>query len=94
MMITSVGDFRKAIRLGPYAWPGGYPLYFVMADGEALCFKAAKQEKRELLAALAARQARPHDGWLPVAIEANWEDPDLVCAHTGERIESAYAEDA
>jgi hypothetical protein len=27
-----------------------------------------------------------------VALEANWEDPDLFCDHCGDRIESAYAE--
>jgi hypothetical protein len=29
--------------------------------------------------------------WKPVAFEINWEDPDLICIHSGERIESAYA---
>lgn len=32
MQINSISDFRKAMRNGPYAWPGGYPLFFVMGD--------------------------------------------------------------
>lgn len=91
MPINSISDYRRAIRNGPYAWPGGYPLYFVMADGESLSFKAAKENRREILEALAHGDRR--DQWRPVAFEVNWEDPDLVCAHTNERIESAYAED-
>jgi hypothetical protein len=90
MRIESISDFRAAIRNGAYAWPGGYPLFFVMADGEALSFKAAKAERRNLLEALAHGQR--NDGWKPVALEINWEDAELYCAHTNERIESAYAE--
>ena len=90
MRINSISDLRKAFRHGPYAWPGGYPCYFVMADGEPLSFKAAKENRRELLEALTSS----HDlnCWRPIGLEVNWEDPDLRCVHSGERIESAYAE--
>jgi len=27
-----------------------------------------------------------------VALQPNWEDPELFCDHCGSRIESAYAE--
>jgi hypothetical protein len=89
MRIKTISDFRRAIRNGPYAWPGGYPLFFVMADGESLSFQAARENRRSILDALAHRTR----DWLPVAFVTNWEDPDLTCVHTGERIESAYAED-
>jgi hypothetical protein len=92
MEINSISDFRRAVRNGPYAWPGGYPLYFVMGDGEAISFKAAKAERRALLEALAESDIRPRDQWLPVAVEINYEDGELYCAHANERIESAYAE--
>lgn len=91
MKIETMADLREAFRNGPYAWPGGYPCYFVMADGEALSFKAAKAERMQLIEALAA--GRPRDEWRPVAFEINWESGDLTCSHTGQRIESAYAED-
>jgi hypothetical protein len=92
MRIKTIGDFRRAMRQGPYAWPGGYPMYFVMDDGEALSFAAATANRRELLEALAGEHVR--DGWRPVALEVNWEDANLYCTHTGNRIESAYAEEA
>jgi hypothetical protein len=90
MPINSISDFRKAVRNGPYAWPGGYPLYWIMADGEACAFKVAKAERRAMLEALAYGDCQ---AWKPMALEINWEDAALVCAHTGERIESAYSED-
>ena len=90
MNINSISDFRKAIRNGAYAWPGGYPLYFVTSDGAALSFSSARYNRRNILEAIASKAS---DGWRVVAIDTNWEDPDLRCDDTGERIESAYAED-
>jgi hypothetical protein len=97
MTIDTIADFRKAMRNGPYAWPGGYPCYFVMADGEPMSFDGAKQRRREMLAALAAKAGKGNwPDWgeydLPVAVEVNWEDASLVCCQTGQRIPSAYAE--
>jgi hypothetical protein len=75
----------------PYAWPGGYPRYFITSDGAALSYKAAESERR-----LIRRAIRTNDtggGWCVVACDVNWEDAGLYCDHTNERIESAYAED-
>ena len=90
MNINSISDFRKAIRNGAYAWPGGYPLYFVTSDGAALSFSAARYNRRAILEAIATKAS---DGWRVVGIDTNWENPDLRCDDTGERIPSAYAED-
>ena len=86
----TVSDFRKAIRNGAHAWPGGYPLYFVTSDGEALSFEAAKTERRAILEAI---RDRSNDGWRIVGLDVNWEDGALYCVHTNKRIPSAYAED-
>ena len=92
VQIKTISDFRKAVRNGPYAWPGGYPLYFLMADGEALSFRAAKENRRAILEALHPDNChRSRYDWKPIACEINWEDADLWCAHRGEKIESAYA---
>jgi len=45
-LINTIGDFRAAVRNGAYAWPGGYPLFFICSDGAALCHKCAKAERR------------------------------------------------
>ena len=80
---------RNAVRT-KYAWPGGYPMYIVMADGAALCIDCAKDNYR-----LIARSNRDNftDGWKPAGVDVNYEDPELYCDHCGDRIESAYAED-
>lgn len=87
--IESTHDLKAALRAGPYAWPGGYPFYFVTHDGGALSFDSVRSRLREELASVA-----DHDSDRIAAVEVNWEDPDLYCDHSGERIESAYAEDS
>lgn len=85
-------QFDAALKSGAFAWPGGYPLYFVMGDGEAVSFKAAEENALELRAAIDAGNTR--DSWFPVSVQINWEDTDLVCAHSSVKIESAYGEDS
>lgn len=89
MNIETISDFRRAMRYGGYAWPGGYPTYFVTSDGEALSFEAARENARLVLESIAHRM---DDGWRVVYLDINYEDGELYCAHTGKRIESAYAE--
>ena len=82
-------DLKNALRAGPYAWPGGYPLFFITSDGAALSFDAVRQEIRQVIWSI---RHGVNDGWRVVAVDVNWEDPDLTCEHTGKRIESAYAD--
>jgi hypothetical protein len=93
MLIKTLWDFNKVIHNpdGPYAWPGGYPCFFICSDGEALSWEAAEENAGLIRDALIADDR--HSGWHVCAFEINWEDPDLYCSHTNERIESAYAED-
>jgi len=90
MLINSISDFRKALRAGKYIWPGGYPQYFILADGEALSFEAAREEKRSILEALAGKGEA---GWKVVSVEVNWEDDDLWCCHFGDYIHPAFPKD-
>ena len=83
-------DLKNALRSGPYAWPGGYPLYFIASDGEALSFAAVRENLRAVLDSM---RNGIDDGWAVIGCEVNWEDPALFCAHSSARIESAYAED-
>lgn len=94
-MTYSISDFRRDTRNGPYAWPGGYPIYFITSDGGALSFASAKQERRNILESIRdGENGWPADGWRVVGCDINWEDGALFCDHSGERIESAYSEDA
>lgn len=71
-----------------FAWPGGYPVYHVVADGGVLCAKCANENSRN------TDPEYPDDNqWRVVASEVNWEDAHLFCDHCNERIESAYGED-
>ena len=87
--INKPSDFARALNSGPYAWPGGYPLFFVTSDGAALSFDSAKENARTICQAI---RDGDHCGWRVVACEVNWEDGNLVCDHSGELIESAYGE--
>ena len=73
--------YREATSDGSlqtFAWPGGYPLFYLSHDGLVLCPRCANDPDASDPAELA---------------DINWEDPDLYCDDRGERIPSAYAED-
>lgn len=91
MNIRHIFDFNLALSRGAFAWPGGYPQYFVCADGGALSFKAAEENAGLIRDAIIA--ADRHSGWCVVGLDVNWEDNELVCDHTGDKIECAYPAD-
>ena len=90
LKITSGKEFRETIRAGAYAWPGGYPVYFITEDGSALSFESSKKEAKLILDAI--RRNDRTGGWKVSFCAVNWENDSLFCDHSGERIESAYAE--
>jgi hypothetical protein len=74
-------------NLSVYAWPGGYPVFYITSDAGTLCPGCATDAEEEGLT------TDPNDPqWYIVAGEINWEDADLYCDHCEVRIESAYAE--
>lgn len=88
--IETVSALKTILRHGPYAWPGGYPIYFITNDGEALSFDAVREEFQQVIYSI---RHGLRDGWRVVAWDINYEDRDLICSHTNESIECAYAED-
>jgi len=90
MNVKTTKDLKTALRNGQWVWPGGYPLYFITSDGAALSFDAVRSEYRQVINAV---RHRLNDGWRVVAVDINYEDSDLYCDHTGQRIESAYGDD-
>jgi len=73
-----------------YAWPGGYPLFIIMHDCEALCCDCAKRNLGQIARDTSQRN---RDSWQAETVAINWEDADLYCVHCSKRIESAYAEE-
>jgi hypothetical protein len=83
---VNLTDIRNANdgKLPAYAWPGGYPMYYLAKDNRVLCPKCANEFTPD----------RDNDEQLePVAYGVNWEDSALYCEHCNARIESAYGED-
>lgn len=76
--------------IGAYAWPGGYPVYLVMADGGALCPECLRSNLRLILRATHGHHATE---WAAEGAVINWEDAALTCDNCGQRIEVAYGED-
>lgn len=89
MKINTVFDFNLALDYAPYVWPGGYPLYFITADSCALSFDAAHENCDEIRNAIIGET---NPDWRVVACVFNWEDENLYCDHTSQRIEPAYPE--
>jgi hypothetical protein len=86
-------EIKRQLRDGQYAWPGGYPKFFITEDGAALSFDTVRKEWRNVVwSHLAAKHNAPNDGWRIAGCDINWEDSELVCDHSGQKIESAYGE--
>lgn len=82
-------------KLDAYAWPGGYPLFYLVADNGVLCPACANGENgSEAFTAedVNSGRAAEDEQWRIVACDANWEDESLYCDHCNKRIESAYGE--
>ncbi len=95
-MTYTVRDLMRDLRSGPFTSLGSYPTFFLASDGEALSHKAVRENLWRC-----ARDTRDYakrgdhwstSGWAIVGFDVNWEDPELYCSDSGERIESAYAE--
>lgn len=90
--MLALSYIKDQLREGRFAWPGGYPKFFLCADGELLSFEAAYENFRRIAHAHMFPEYRDAQ-WTLVACDVNWEDGSMICAHSGKRIESAYAED-
>lgn len=65
-------------KLSSWAWPGGYPIYYLDNENNILCPDCANKEGYSTE---------------PVAADVNWEDSELFCDDCNKRIESAYADE-
>jgi len=81
MTLQEIKD-QNENKIPSYAWPGGYPLYYITKDGGTLSPEAVI-ENEELCSG-------DDPQWQVIAVEANYENPDLYCDHSGVKIEAAY----
>jgi|SRR5215472_6618663 len=87
--IRNVPEFKATLRNGAYAWPGGYPLFFITSDGAPICFDCARKELRNIYSAIHDHRS---DGWRVEACDINYEDADCYCDHCSKRIDPAYGD--
>jgi len=79
------GDYQA------YAFPGGYPMYYLAADYGVLC-PACVNANRELIEK-ADPDCPSDDQWRLIAADINYEGDSLVCENCGAQIEAAYSEE-
>lgn len=84
MRLSNISDFRKAMRVGRYSWPGGYENFFTCDDGGVICEPCARREARLVLDSI---HSEVNDGWRVTRFEcsANYDGP-LECEHCGKWI--------
>jgi len=80
-----ISDLKQFIRSNGYAWPGGYPMVLIMADGEVIDAQSARENYRLI------RRESGRD-WTAIGVDIHWEGEPLICAHSGREIPSAYGE--
>ena len=76
--------------LPAYAWPGGYPIYYITKDCGVLC--AGPECANGPEARQADSECPDDDQWLVIAADVHWEGEPMVCDHCGSEIESAYGD--
>ena len=77
-------------RLSAFAWPGGYPVIYIAADGGEFCPACANGDDGSLCRISDGPDDHQHDGWLIVGSQIHWEGEPLPCVHCGVEIASAY----
>lgn len=80
----------KDLARQPYAWPGGYPRFAIMSDGESLCPDCVKSEWSLVAPAIAEKDG---SGWDAIGTDVNWEDSTMCCTNCNKAIPSAYGDD-
>lgn len=79
-------DFTGShLRWPSYAWPGGYEIHYITADGGVLCHECAN---KELERTLDAGDCQFHI----IGQEIHWEGQPLTCDHCNRDIESCYGD--
>lgn len=80
-------EIKRHLREGEFTSVGGYPKYFVACDGSPLSFDWVRDNWANVVNDYVGLK---HPSI--AVVDINWEDCDLVCEGSGQRIPSAYAE--
>lgn len=88
MKINNLETLKMVLRNGPYAWPGGYPLYLVDIEGDCYHIDCVRRIFRGVVADTKYRNG----GYIMTNVEVNWENTAMWCYECHEIIDSAYGE--
>lgn len=91
MTMQEIEDSEKDLdryKVNPYAWPGGYNVLALMADGETLCHDCICNEKE----VFQDDTLHDQDGWRFVGSDVYWEGPIIYCAHCNKALDSEYGD--
>lgn len=80
-----VREFLDALRDGSHTH--GYPKFFLCEDGGTLHPDCAYDEVWSIARAI---RDKDNPSWRVIAVDINWEDPQMLCDHCDTFIESAY----
>lgn len=95
---TAFKKLRKQLKmpvcrkpLDSYAWPSGYPIYYIFSDGGAICPDCVNTNVSEIVEANNGKaRHNSHGGWAVDGWDVNYDDADLTCDHCNKPIEAAY----
>jgi hypothetical protein len=74
-----------------FAWPGGYPIYYLAADNGCFCPDCANGKNGSLCQFPTLDPECPDDRqWRIVGQDVHWEGEPIICDNCGAAIESAY----
>lgn len=90
MVIETLQDLAQAFKSGPYAWPGGYQLNLLLADGATLCWDCFRNEYGSIADDL---RNNYETGWKPATIYIHEEGPSDYCAHCNKELPSESGEE-
>lgn len=80
-------------KLSAYAWPGGYPIIYIMGDGAVLCPNCANGENgSQAIVAGAGDDGMSDKSWTIMGCDIFYEGATEYCAHCNTPIESAYGD--
>ena len=69
-------------ELPAYAWPGGYPIFYLTSENDTLCSVCATE----------ALDNEEWDEWKPSTYGVHWEGSPLFCSECNAEVEKAYGD--
>ena len=80
---------NTGVEFPAFAWPGGYPLYYLCEDNGVLCPVCANSPRAKK-ATVATDNCPDDKQWKIIASDIHFEGDPIICDNCYAEIESAY----